>query len=323
MNRLDRLTAILTQIQSKRWITSHEIAKRFNITIRTVYRDIRALEEAGVPIISEAGKGYSLIEGYRLPPVMFTREEALSFVLADKLLENISDKESGKQFTSALFKIKSVLKSSEKDTLDSMGPQVKIISRINPTQGQDNTLHIILNSLSSKKVLEMQYLSFDKAEVTLREAEPIGIYYSFEQWYFIGWCRLRKAYRTFRLDRIQSISMKDGNYTTPHPSLKDYLDKIKKEQKLTKVVLSIDHSMRKYIQVEKYKWGFVMETDKGNAMELTFMTSSLEGFTRWALMMGDFIKVIEPQMLITMMKQLLAQIASKIEKNEQNPELLT
>lgn len=313
MNRLDRLTAILTQMQSKKWIKAHEIALRFDITIRTVYRDIRALEEAGIPIISEAGKGYSLVDGYRLPPVMFTKEEALSFVLAEKLIETISDSESSKHLSSAMFKIKSVLKSSEKDTLEQINPHIEIINRGNPIQEKDNTLHTILSGLSLKKVYEIVYASFEKSEITTRQIEPVGIYHSFEQWYLIGWCRLRKSYRTFRLDRIKRVIMLDEIFTTSHPSLKDYLEKLKNEQNLTKVVLALEHSLLKYVQVQKYNWGFVMEKDRGAYMELTFMTTSLEGFSRWALMMGDFLYVLEPQELKTMMKNLLIDISKKME----------
>lgn len=315
MNRLDRLTAILTQMQSKKWTKAQEVASRFDITIRTVYRDIRALEEAGVPVISEAGKGYSLVEGYRLPPVMFTKEEALSFIVAEKLIENLSDKESGKHFASALFKIKSVLKSSEKDALDQITPQVEVLNRINSLQVRDNTLHSILSCVSAKQLFEMEYVSFEKSEATLRQVEPVGVYYSFEQWYLIAWCRLRKGYRTFRLDRINGIRILDEKFATAHPNLKDYLEKVKQEQNLTKVVLSIEHSVLKYIQVQKYNWGFVMEKDKGQYTELTFMTSSLEGFARWALMMGDLIQVLEPPLLRTKMKTLLDQVALRMENN--------
>jgi len=315
MNRLDRLTAILTQIQSKRWIKAQEIASRFGITIRTVYRDMRALEESGVPIISEAGKGYSLVEGYRLPPVMFTKEEALSFLVAEKLIANISDKEGGRYFASALFKIKSVLKSSEKDTLDQLTPQIEVINRFNPLQERDNALHTILSCLSTKQVFELEYLSFEKNEVTRRQVEPVGVYYSFEQWYLIAWCRLRKGYRTFRLDRLKEIRLFDETFDTTHPSLKEYLEKIKEEQNLTKVILSMDHAVLKYVQVQKYNWGFVMEKDKGTYMEMTFMTSSIEGFARWALMMGDMVDVLEPLHLKTHMKKLLNEIALRIDKN--------
>ena len=91
MNRIDRLSAILTHLQSSRLITGSDIARRFDISLRTVYRDIRALEQAGVPVIGEAGLGYSIMEGYRLPPVMFTREEALAFLMAEKIVRKVTD----------------------------------------------------------------------------------------------------------------------------------------------------------------------------------------------------------------------------------------
>ncbi|WP_370539714.1 helix-turn-helix transcriptional regulator [Algoriphagus sp. Y33] len=70
--RLSRLTAILTQLQTRRLLTATNLAEKFNVSIRTIYRDIRALEQAGVPILTEDGKGYTLMDGYKIPPVMFT-----------------------------------------------------------------------------------------------------------------------------------------------------------------------------------------------------------------------------------------------------------
>ena len=88
MNRIDRITAILIQLQSKKIVTAKEIAQRFNKSLRTVYRDIRTLEEAGIPIGAEAGKGYYLVDGYLLPPVMFTPGEVGSLITAAKVKFN-------------------------------------------------------------------------------------------------------------------------------------------------------------------------------------------------------------------------------------------
>tara|TARA_R110002073_G_C9461371_1_gene578752 strand:+ start:1636 stop:1941 length:306 start_codon:yes stop_codon:yes gene_type:complete len=95
VNRFDRIVSILVQLQSKRIVKAQELADRFEVSLRTIYRDIRTLEASGVPIISEAGVGYSIMEGYRLPPVMFTREEAGSFVAAEKLMQKFVDKSLG------------------------------------------------------------------------------------------------------------------------------------------------------------------------------------------------------------------------------------
>ena len=115
MNRINRVTSILIQLQSKKIIPAKEIAQRYNISLRTVYRDIRTLEEAGIPIGSEAGKGYFLVEGFLLPPVMFTAAEVGALITAGKFLNCHGDESFIKDFDSAMYKIKSILKHGEKN----------------------------------------------------------------------------------------------------------------------------------------------------------------------------------------------------------------
>ena len=102
MNRIDRLSAILIQLQGKKVVKASEIAERFNISLRTVYRDVKALQESGVPIGAEAGTGYYIVEGYHLPPVMFNREEAAALLTGEKLMEHFSDRSNRQQFSSAM-----------------------------------------------------------------------------------------------------------------------------------------------------------------------------------------------------------------------------
>ena len=89
VKRFDRIVAILVKLQSKRIVKAQELADKFDVSLRTIYRDVRTLEAAGIPIVSEAGVGYSIMEGYRLPPVMFTKEEASSFVAAESLCKSM------------------------------------------------------------------------------------------------------------------------------------------------------------------------------------------------------------------------------------------
>jgi predicted DNA-binding transcriptional regulator YafY len=297
MNRLDRLTAILTQLQSKKTVRAQEIADRFEISLRTVYRDVRALEEAGVPVIGEAGIGYSLVEGYRLPPVMFTKEEAISFLVAEKLLEHLTDKESSAHFHEAMYKIKAVLRSSEKDTLVNMDPLIAIKPKSGNQIRNGKTRHFqnILTALTEKTVLGVEYQALEKEVVSERVVEPIGIYFAYDKWYLIAWCRLRSAYRTFRVDRIRKTKLSDEKFDSTHPTLLTYLKHVEQSENLTQIVIEADKSILKYIQEEKFNQGFVMEKDLGSSMQMTFMTSSPEGLLRWLLMLADHIKILEPE----------------------------
>nr|MBI1232484.1 WYL domain-containing protein [Cytophagales bacterium] len=319
MNRLDRLTSILTHLQTKRSVTAQELAERFRISLRTVYRDVRSLNEAGVPVVGEPGLGYSLVEGYRLPPVMFTKEEALSFLVAEKIIAQATDRASSSHFQSALFKIKSVLKAAQKDVLETLADQIAVIPKSHelPSAVRDRALQLLVQSLSDSRVITLEYTAFEPEITTRRMVEPVGIYYSFEQWYLIAWCRLRTDYRTFRLDRMTEIIPSEERFKNHHPSLKEYLDAVKREQQLTKVVMDVSLEAVKYLRVQKYNQGFVMETKKENSVEMTFMTCHLEGFARWAIMLGDYIQIIEPEELKSSMHELLLKMLKKVEEKNQ------
>jgi predicted DNA-binding transcriptional regulator YafY len=103
MNRVDRLMAMIVHLQSRRLVRAEDIAAHFEISVRTVYRDIAALGEAGIPILGEAGVGYGLAKGYYLPPVMFTAEEASALFMGGKLVEHLTDASLRKHMESALL----------------------------------------------------------------------------------------------------------------------------------------------------------------------------------------------------------------------------
>lgn len=107
--RISRLIAILTQLQSKRLVKASKLAEKFGGSVRTIYRDIRTLEDTGVPIFTEEGKGYSLTEGYRIPPVMFTEDEANAIVTAEFLIYACKDESIIKEFASAVQKLKAII----------------------------------------------------------------------------------------------------------------------------------------------------------------------------------------------------------------------
>jgi predicted DNA-binding transcriptional regulator YafY len=311
MNRLDRLTAILTHLQSKRTIRATELAERFEVSLRTIYRDVRSLEESGVPIIGEAGRGYSLVEGYRLPPIMFNREEALALLVAEKLVERSMDDQSSKFFNDALIKIRAVLKSSEKDLLVEVQDTIKVLTPSSSSEmnRSNNFFQVILNAISEKKTLVTTYITFDPERRSDREIEPLGLFHSYEQWYVLAFCRLRKDYRTFRLDRFSQLQMTEIMYSqSNHPSLQSYLDKIASVEKLYQIILEVPDGAMKYLSNSKYNNGFVSEERVGNGTKMTFMSSSIEGFVRWVITLGDMVLIKQPQELKDRLTQLLLQI---------------
>jgi predicted DNA-binding transcriptional regulator YafY len=312
MNRIDRVSAILIQLQSRRVVKAMDIAERFNISLRTVYRDVKTLEEAGIPIIGEAGVGYSIMDGYRLPPVMFTREEATAFLTAEKFVEKLTDASTMAHHKSAMYKIRAILKTSEKNLLEDIDSKIEVVKNHSQLR-VDNKDHIqtLLNSIAQKKVITIDYFANHSQEHTKRDIEPIGIFYKDSYWHLIAYCRMRNDYRDFRIDRINRVMVTDNIFDNKHPTLKAYIAQTAKEQELEMVVIRIDRSIYTHLEYQKYYSGFVSEKTVGSQIEMMFLTISLEGFARWFMMYGDQAEIISPDSLKERVNNLAAAIAQK------------
>jgi len=314
MNRIDRLSAILIQLQSRRTIRAQDIAERFEISLRTVYRDIRSLEEAGIPIIGEAGVGYSLTDGYRLPPIMFTREEATAFITAEKLVTGLTDTANGNSYSSALYKIKAVLKSSDKDHLENLDDRIAFLKATHTPElsPHHNPLQTILNAIAGKNVMQLNYFAYYRQEHTLRLIEPIGVFYLDNYWHLIAYCRERKAYRDFRFDRITAINSVSELYPDRHPSLKDYLRDMFREVKLEEVTIKVNKEAYPYLGHQKYYHGYIAENHLPDGVEIQFLTYSMEGFARWFITFADHAVILEPKELLTRVECIFSGIAKKL-----------
>ena len=312
MNRIDRVANILIQLQSKRVVKAQDIASRFEISLRTVYRDIRTLEEAGIPLIGEAGVGYSIMDGYKLPPVMFTLEEATAFLTAEKLVEKLTDTSTKTAYTSAMFKVRSVLRNNEKDYLENIEDHIHVIDNPYLPKGEENNhIQTILQSISLKNIISINYFANHNQKETKRNVEPCGIYYQGNKWYLIGFCQLRNDYRNFRIDRISGIKVTDIKFSKLHPTLKAFLKQITKEKEMFTVVMTIDKRIISYLGDQKYYNGFVSQKEMGDKIEMTFLTCSLEGFARWYMMFGDSADIITPQTLKDNVKKIALAISKK------------
>jgi len=223
IKRISRLTAIATQLQTKRVITATELSEKFDVSVRTIYRDIRALEEAGIPIITKEGRGYTLMEGYRIPPVMFTEHEANALITTNHLLSKNKDISLSKAFATAIDKVRAALKYSTKEKTELLADRIAL-SPIGTKPNSSDSLMLTQNALTSFRVLEISYGSNQSDEITTRQIEPFAMYYSLEEnWLLIAYCRLRQDFRMFRLDRIQEIKLLDTNFEPHKLSLAEYL----------------------------------------------------------------------------------------------------
>ena len=318
MNRIDRLAAILIQLQSRPLIKAQDIADKFSISLRTVYRDVKALEEAGVPIIGEAGTGYRLMEGYKLPPVMFNMDEATALLTASKLVQSKTDAGISKHYIAALDKIRAILRHSEKDHIEEIDNHIAVMAHPAIVYQPQAELYLqsILKAIGSSLVIEINYVSLEKNEATRRKVEPVGIYYLGSHWYLIAFCQLRKDYRNFRTDKITQLNITNESNSKTHPTLQSFIAQMSAEREVQKVVIDVEPGIVKYLGEQKYYNGFVKEEKAGDYVRMTFLTGSLMGFSRWFMLYGDHAKIVEPLELNDMISGIAENILKKIEETQ-------
>ena len=311
--RFDRIVAILIQLQSKKIVKAQELANRFEVSLRTIYRDIRTLEASGVPIYSEAGIGYALMDGYRLPPVMFTREEASSFIASEKLMQKFTDRTLGNHYTSAMYKLKAVLRSDDKDWVSSIESNILMQSSEKLFNDKSpNTLAVLFESIAEKTQVFISYEASNAEGITERKIEPVGVFHDNNNWYVLGYCHLRKDYRQFRADRIHKITKTETAFTLKHNSLETYLDK-EKTISTIKIRILVEKKIAHYLSYDRKYYGFVSEKEIDGKIEMTFITREIEeGFPRWYLMFGDYAEILEPEKLKTRVLELVERNKQKL-----------
>lgn len=227
VKRISRIIAIITLLQTRRLLTAAQLAKKFQVSVRTIYRDMKVLEQAGVPILAEEGKGYLLMEGYTVPPVMFTEGEANALITAEQLILKSSDSSFREEYVEAIEKIRAVLRYSTKEKAALLSNRIAVSPAI-PGIPESSSLTLIQHALTSFRVLSLTYNSLQN-ESTVRKVEPFALYYSLEEsWLLIAFCRLRNDFRMFRLDRISKIELLDLTFEPHKLTLPEYLERKKK-----------------------------------------------------------------------------------------------
>jgi predicted DNA-binding transcriptional regulator YafY len=219
--RVSRLVAIQTILQGKLLITASELAKRFEVSVRTIYRDIKALENAGVPILTQEGKGYALVEGYRLAPITFTQREANALVTMEHLIHTGQDTSLVQEYSQAMSKIRAVLHRSTREKANFLDSRMKVYANVQP---QSHYLATLQNALTNFQQVRINYRDVSGA-LTYRTLEPFAILMSTqENWLLVAWCGLRNGYRIFRLDRIEQLEVLTEMFTPHALTLKKYFE---------------------------------------------------------------------------------------------------
>ena len=326
MNRFDRVTALLLLLQTRSVVTARYLSEHFAVTERTIYRDIRTLENAGVPIGSEPGVGYFLEKGYHLPPVSFTRDEAASLLIGEKLLASRLDADSLQDYTRILNKVRAVLDVSDKDYLSSLDGDIEVLEVTEPEpiadgssgvngirdpQSSDLWLRESRTALVRRQVVDIDYLAADSEQVSSRFIEPIGLFYYSHHWHLIAWCRLRQDYRDFRLDRIvRFASVAEQFARHSRATLQQYLSEQQEHKELLEVELLFSPEAARFAGEQRFTFGYVGEEHTAEGVLMSFLTSVPHYMARWLLQFTGGVRVIKGEGLFSAMKELSEELSA-------------
>lgn len=294
MNRIDRLFAILLKISDGKLFQADKLATEFELSKRTIYRDMSALIQMGIPIRSEAGVGYQLMAGYFLPPLLFEKEEAIAAGFALKFLTTYISDSSKKSSLNALRKIESVLPKKvradylrELEVLDFV-PKSLVIPFSN------DYFRLLIAAIKNRCLVDLQYISFRRKTPETRQIEPMKLFFAPGQnnWYLEAFCLTRKDWRLFRLDRIVQVKTTETWF----------LARNRKEHQYHPVptvtnnaVVYANPEQARWIR-EQQHWSFVSEvTHPEGLVVLKYQNFDWHTFINWLCTANDYIVRVEPE----------------------------
>lgn len=221
MSQLARLISILTLLKSKRLLTATELSQKYDVSVRTIYRDIRKLEEAGIPVITIEGRGYSLMDGYTIAPVQFTEKQANALITAEHLVNQSKDQSFVNDFNEAMTKIKSVFRTSIQEKSELLSNKIFVFNYAKEPL-DSNALSELQLAITNFNLVEINYQKLNDINISFRTIEPYAIFATENKWILMAWCHLRDDYRAFRIDRIQHFKILTDTFEDRQFNLRDY-----------------------------------------------------------------------------------------------------
>jgi len=296
-------------LQSHRRLSVAAIASHWEISERTVYRDIAALCEAGVPIVFEPAIGYRLMGGYEVPPVMFSEEEALALFLSGEIAEQVADASLKASIRSALLKIRSVLPEDRQSLLENFKKSLGIWLYSNRPDLEADCLVPLHNAVLQRRCMKVAYDTADRGILKERVVEPLGVLYYGNHWHLIAFCRYRKDYRDFRMDRVREWQVLEESFS----GHKDFsLETFVSDREGVENMIAISVVV-KAPQAAWFRRHMFSQTTKETLMDngdsrFEYYDISIERTAHWLLSYGDSVRVESPVEL----RQKIREIAESV-----------
>jgi predicted DNA-binding transcriptional regulator YafY len=288
---MDRLFGLVVLLQHRKRLRAEDLASEFGVSRRTIYRDIYALNEAGVPIVSLPGEGYELMEGYFLPPLVFSVAEASALVLGARLLRNQAAGRLAQGTEQAMAKLVAVLPRATREEVERRSGVIDFVPGPARFDLDDPRLAALQQAIREQRVVRLRYHSRGRDETTERDVEPHRLTYAEGVWYLTGYCRLRGGTRSFRVNRFETLSVTAETFE----ELQSGADQT--SGTTVEVRVRVDEQAGRWLR-ERQHYGLVREepvtdmTRSGTVM--TYCVDEVSELIPWLRSWGPDIEVLSP-----------------------------
>ncbi len=295
MNRTDRLMAIVLELQSRRQCTADTLAEVFEVSKRTIYRDVQALLEAGVPIISLPGFGYSIMDGYFLPPLNFSPDEALMLLLGADFMKQNFDAGYRHAAEQAFQKISAVLPSHQRETVEYLKDNIEFFTVVGRTSQEFEKLHSLRRAILDCQRVQIDYTKrFGKnnqPETSLRDVDPYRLAWLNDGWFLMGYCHLRSELRVFRLSRMNGVRVLAQQFERPLHLTQSWENPSQNRQIEVRVLFKIE--AKRWMQ-EHPSFFIIEQKEVMDGLLVTLAVHNYDEILHWLLGWGDKVQVLEP-----------------------------
>jgi len=314
-NVATRLISIILMLQRRGTLKASELAEELGVSERTVHRYMGMLDELGIPIYSERGPygGFSLVRGYKLPPLIFTPEEATALYLGAELVRDIWGMSYFDAAVAATAKLDNVLPDALLQEVRQAQRGLLVTGWLRRDYGPwAPILDDLRRAVARRRRTVLTYQSF-RQEVTLRTVDPYALALQWGNWYLVAHCHLRGELRTFRVDRVQAVEIGDETFEVPATfSAREYLMQMAQERPATyyRVAVRFEAEVAHIVRERHEEWQDLTEQGDGSVI-LAFDASDLAWPCRWVLTYQDKATVIGPPELAAMVRDAAQSIAAR------------
>lgn len=301
LNRTERLFALILLLQNRPSMTSRELAEHFGVSRRTIFRDLRALSESGVPLTYADGGGYEILEGYQLPPLMLSAREAATLLMGTEFMKLQADASLRKDAGQVAMKIQSVLPDEVQEYIDRLKQRTVLdpywLHAYQEDEEERGRWYELSEAVARQRTISMEYYVQSRDELTRRKVDPLGLVYYTDHWNLIAFDHLREAIRNFRLDNIQSMHTTLDRFEPPSDfDLEEHLKERGQSPQNQQITIRFSDAVYQWArrgipaQVEE-------ERELDGEVEVTFSFENLDYLSHWLLRYGTQARVLAPDTL--------------------------